>query len=60
MQKKARRAVTRPNVDEKLEQLTKKRMFKTNQDIIGEQCIRNDDVLTVSKLLYKLLNTEFA
>ena len=35
-------------------------MFKTNQDIIGEQCIRNDDVLTVSKLLYKLLNTEFA
>ena len=47
-----------------------KRMVKTNQDIIREKCIRNDDGMYVvndedKKIVYKsfhekLLNTEFA
>ena len=47
-----------------------KRMVKTNQDIIREKCIRNDDGMYVvndedKKVVYKsfhekLLNTEFA
>ena len=46
-----------------------KRMVKANQDIVGKQCIRNDDALTVSdedkqisqKIYHdKLMNTEFA
>ena len=46
-----------------------KKMVKTKQDIIGEECIRNGDVLAVSdedkKIAWKsyhknLLKTEFA